>query len=202
MEHAPDELRKLLHAECTYRMREETMDELLALLTEMELKKNEVVVPYGKFDQSIYIVKSGILRYVYFDGLKEVTFGFALPGTLMISYYSFYKRETSFFQIEACSPSVVMKLSKADFDTLTEQSNDFAKWMLRLSAAQLWHYEKKLTVVNGSAKERFESLLKLRPEIIENVSLKTIASYIGITPPSLSRLKREFKKNLPQNPES
>jgi CRP-like cAMP-binding protein len=189
-----NELRELLHAECTYRMKEETMDEFTGLMTEIELKDKEILVPYGKFDNNIYIVREGILRYVYFDGDKEVTFGFALPGTLMISYYSFYKRESSFFQIEACCHSSVMKVAKADFDELTERSNDFALWMLRLSAAQLWHYEQKLAVLNGEAGERLESLFKNRPEIIENVSSRILASYIGIIPSSLSRLKRQIIK--------
>jgi CRP-like cAMP-binding protein len=194
MERQSDEFRKLLHAECTYRMKEETMDEFIGLMSEMELKNKEVLVPYGKLDNNVYIVRSGILRYAYFDGAKEVTFGFALPGTVMISYYAFYKHEPSFFQIEACCPSSVMKISKAAFDSLTERSNDFALWMLRLSASQLWLYEKKLAVVNGEAKDRFESLLRLRPEIIDTVSSRILASYIGIIPSSLSRLKRQFKK--------
>lgn len=192
------ELKEHLHAECTYRMSDETMDMFVGLMSELPLKNKDALVPYGKFDQNIYIVKSGILRYAYFDGLKEVTFGFALPGTLIISYYSFYKREPSFFQIESCGTSVVMKVTKTDFDRLTEQSGDFAKWMLRLSAAQLWHYEKKLAVVNGSAKERFISLMQKRPEIFETVQLSVIASYIGITPTYLSKMKRQFKANSPK----
>lgn len=190
------ELKALLHEECTFRMSDGTMDRFVGLMFETEVRNREALIPYGKFDNNIYVVKEGIFRYAYFDGLKEVTFGFALPGTLMISYYSFYRREPSFFQIEACGNSVAMKITKADFDRLTDESNDFAKWMLRLQSAQLWHYEKKLAVVNGEAKERFISLLQKRPEVIENVPMKIIASYIGITPPSLSRLKREFKKKI------
>jgi CRP-like cAMP-binding protein len=189
-----NELKELLNGECTYRMKDETMDRFVELMSGMELKDKEVLVPYGRFDSNIYIVREGIFRYVYFDGTKEVTFGFALPGTLMISYYSFYKHESSFFQIEACCRSSVMKISKADFDELTERSNDFARWMLRLSAAQLWHYEQKLAVVNGGAGERLEALFKKRPEIIENVSSRILATYIGIIPSSLSRLKRQLMK--------
>jgi hypothetical protein len=49
-----------------------------------------------------------------------------------------------------------------------------------------------MAVLNGTATERFEALLKNRPEILKNVSSKVIASYIGVTPTSLSRLKREL----------
>ncbi len=193
-----DELKQHLHAECTYRMSDETMDEFVGLMSEIELKDKEVLMPYGKIDTNIYIVKEGILRYAYFDGLKEATFGFALPGTLMISYYPFYKNEPSFFQIEACGKASVMKISKSSYDELTLRSNDFSQWVIRLSVAQLWHYEQKLAVVNGDSRERLESLFKNRPEIIENVSSRILASYIGIIPSSLSRLKRQLMKKPPR----
>ena len=186
-------VRKNLHAECSYRMKEETMDRFLALVTEqIELKDGEPLIPYGKFDDNVYILRSGIARSIYFDGSKEVTYSFALPGTIMISYYPFYMRDTSYFQIEACCDSVILKITKKDFFELTEQSNDFAQWVIWLLVAQLWIYEKKLSVVNGNARERFESLIKNRPEIMENVPFKTIASYIGITPEYYSRLKKRF----------
>jgi CRP-like cAMP-binding protein len=184
-------LKKQLNAECSYRMKDETMDKFIALMTEqIELKENEPLIPYGKFDDNVYILRSGITRSIYFDGTKEITYSFALPGTIMISYYPFYVRESSFFQIEACCDSVVMKITKRRFFELIEQSNDFAQWVIWLSMAQLWIYEKKLLIVNGDAQERFESLIKNRPEIIEKVSAKVIASYIGITPQYFSRMKR------------
>ncbi len=189
-------LRKQLNAECSYSMEDETMDRFIALMTEVELKAGEALIPYGKFDDNVYILKDGIMRTIYFDGLKEITYSFALPGTMMISYYSYYMRSPSFFQLEACCDSVMMKVTKREFVELIRQSNDFAQWIIWLSTAQLWIYEKKLSVVNGDAKERFESLLKNRPEIIEKVSAKIIASYIGITPQYFSKLKRQcFRKS-------
>jgi CRP-like cAMP-binding protein len=188
-------LRKQLNLECDYRMADETMDRFLGLMTEVQFKNNEPVVPYGKLDNNIYIVKSGITRFVYFDGLKEMTFGFSLPGTVVISYHSYYLREPSFFQVESCGKSTLMKISRTDFDNLIKESTDFAQWMLRLSSAQICQFEMKLAVINGSAKERFKALLNKRPAIIENVSSKVIASYIGVTPTYLSKLKRQFMPN-------
>jgi CRP-like cAMP-binding protein len=190
-------LRKLLDAECRYRMKDETMDRFLGLMTEqVELKEGEPLIPYGKFDNNVYVLKSGIIRSVYFNGCKEITYSFSSPGTVMISYYPFYMREPSFLQREACCESVAMKIRNADLVGLTEQSSDFAQWMLWISTAQLWLYEKKLSVVNGDAKERFCALIKNRPEIVKNVSSRIIASYIGITPEYLCRLKKRFMPEL------
>ena len=185
-----EDLRKLLNAECSYKMADETMDGFLDMMTEVELKQNEALIPYGKFDDSVYVVKSGIMRFAYFDGMKEVTFGFSSPGTVIISYYPFYRREPSFFQIEACGESVVMKIPKSKVVELIGQSNDFAQWMFWISTSQLWLNERKLEVLNGDATERFESLVKIRPKLLDEVSSKIIASYVGVTPQYLSKLKR------------
>lgn len=185
------DLKKLLDLECDYRMEDKTMDEFVSLMSEVRLKNGEALISYGQFDDNVYIVKQGLMRSVYFDGLKEITFGFCAPGTLFIQYHSYYNRMPSFFQYESCGNSTIMKVLKSDFDALLESSHDFLKWMYRMQAAQSWFYEMKLSVINGTAEERFDSLVRNRPEIIEKVSSKVIASYLGITPSSLSRLKRK-----------
>ena len=188
-----DDLKKLLHEECSYRVQPETLDRFVELMSEqIDLRDGEPLIPYGKLDTNVYIVRSGILRGAYFDGLKELTFAFAMPGTVIIPYHSFSRREPSFFQFEACCDSVVMKVQGEKFIELTRTSNDFAQWMLWMSIGQLWFYEMKLAIVNGDAAERFESLMKNRPEIVEKVSSRIIASYIGITPQYLSKLKSDF----------
>lgn len=188
-------LKRQLNDECSYRLEDGTMEKFLESLTEMpELKQGEALIPYGKFDDNIYVLKSGIIRSVYFDGEQERTFALALAGTVMISYYSFYMRKPTFFQLEACCDgTVAMKIPKEKFLALIQQSNDFAQWILWMSVGQLWFYERKLSVVNGNAREKFESLMSNRPEIVEKVQMKIIASYIGITPQYLSKLKRQYK---------
>ncbi len=182
-------LKKSINADCDYRMRDETMDAFLGLMTEIHLKNNEPLIPYGKVDNNAYMIKDGVIRLAYFDGLTEKTFAFATAGTLLLSYHSFQKGMPSSFQYESCGESVVMKVPRVKFDELLKQSDDFKNWFLKISLEQLWHWEMKMTVISGSSEERFESLMTNRPEIIERVPLKTIASYIGISPQWLSTIK-------------
>lgn len=190
-----DTLKQLLYDEGQYKMADELLDDFLDAMTEeIHLKNNEPLIPYGKFDNNVYVLSSGIVRVCYFDGDKEKTFGFASPGTIIISYHSFFMRQPSFFQFESCGESVVMKVSKKDFDALIDRSHDFTKWILSLSSGQLYINEYKYSVINGLAKERFVALMKNRPEIMARVPLKTIASYLGVTPAYLSRLKKTFQK--------
>ena len=93
-----------------------------------------------------------------------------------------YKRQT------------VVRITRQRYDTLTAQSHDFARWALQMAHGQLFFFEMKNSVINGDAKERFLSLVKNRPEIMEKVPLKFVASYLGITQSYLSRLKKAVMK--------
>jgi CRP-like cAMP-binding protein len=171
-------------------MRDDTMDMFLGAMTEIKLKPYETLIDYGSLDSNIYIIKSGIIRVAYFNGFKEMTYSFGTPGTMNISHYAYFMNDPSFFKFEACCNSVVMKISRTDFLRLARKSHDFAQWVMSMFSGQLWAYEKKLQVVNGDAKERFEALIKNRPEIVEKVPMKYISSYIGVTPQYLCKLKR------------
>ncbi len=188
-----EELKQLLYDECMYKMPDEVLDRFLNVMSEVRLKDKEALIPYGKIDNSLYIQKSGIIRFCYFDGDVEKTYGFALPGTVMISYHSFHMHKPSFFQLESCGESVVCRVSKKDVDSLIDSSHEFAKWIISLSMGQLYFVETKISLINGRAKERFMSMIKNRPEIINRVPMKIIASYLGVAPEYLYRLKKDIK---------
>jgi CRP-like cAMP-binding protein len=185
-------LKELLSNECAYQLPDGLMDEFLYSLTEVRLKPNEILIPYGRMDDNVYVVKSGIIRYCYYDGDREKTFAFALPGTMIIHYHCYSKRLPSFFQFEACGESTVMKLSKKEMEGFAARSHEFSRWMLNLSLEQLYGFEMKLALINGEAKDRFLALIQNRPEIMACVPLKVIASYLGITPQYLSQLRKAY----------
>lgn len=112
---------------------------------------------------------------------------------MIISYHSYYENKPSFFQIEACGDATVLKIPKKDVEGLIEQSHEFARWMLTMHMGQLYTYEKRHKLINGTAKERLEAIIMSYSVIIKNVQLQTIASYLGITPSYLSRLIKQYK---------
>ena len=85
-----EKLKELLANECSFRPSGKLLDELLAPAESIELKKNEVLIMSGRLDPNVYIVKSGVMRYSYMNGIREVTFAFALPGSVMIAMHSYY----------------------------------------------------------------------------------------------------------------
>lgn len=187
-------LKELLARECNYRLDETVMDMFLAGGKIVDLKPGEVLIHAGQYDPNVYIVKSGVIRHTYMDGENEKTATFALAPTMFMEYHCFYARELSFYQVEACCWSQVVKISKTHYDRMVAESHEFARWALSMADNQFYYYERKNSVINGDAKERFESLIINRPELIDSVPMKIIASYLGITPQYLSKLKNQQKK--------
>lgn len=189
-----ENLKELLSKECSYQLADAVMERFLAQMEEVSLKRGDVLTRTGELDTNIYIVKEGICAYTYMSGSNDRCWGFCLPGTMMYSLHSYYFRKPAFYQVEACCDSKVMKVSKAVFDKMISESHEFAQWQLSMVQCQLYYYEMKHSVINGNAHERFISLVKHRPEILEKVPMKTIASYLGITQQYLSNLKKEYYK--------
>jgi CRP-like cAMP-binding protein len=187
------EFKKLLREEAGgVKISDELFERLIGSTTEIHLKNKEVLITYGKVDTNLYILKSGVLRACYFVGDNEITYGFADPGSIAISYHAHFWHKPSVFQIESCGESTVLKITKQQLDELLNSSLEFARWLLAIRAGQLCFNEFKLTTIAGEAKERFRWMLQHRPNVLAVVPAKTIASYLGITQTHLSRLKKSL----------
>lgn len=187
---ALQELHGRLDNECDFKLSDDIMREFLACGTWRHYDFDEVITEAGKYDPNCYIVGSGIIRYIHFNGDKEVTGCFGTPGTLFMSYHSYLFREGSYYEVRACCPTDLLVISSECVNAFIEKSHLFTRWLLRMAFTQLYLFDKKNSVINGNAKERYEALVKNRPEIISKVPLKIIASYLEITPQYLSVLRR------------
>lgn len=150
----------------------------------------ESVIGYGKVDTNIYIVAEGILRAGYFDGNKEVTLAFTDIGTMFMSLHGYFAGKPAFIYYTACNKCLVKRISKEFFDSVIEDSPVFARWVYSVAIHQLYALERKVSLINGTVKERYLALIRNRPDIIKNVSMKVIASYLGVSPYYLCRLKK------------
>lgn len=188
------ELRLLINA-FPYKLSEENLDKLFSVMQEVHYSQDEIIVKEGEVNNNVYIAKEGVFRGFLFQGSKEVTLYFGIEGDIVASVFSFYRDEPSIVTIEACCDSIVMKVSKEDLNKLISESVEFANWALNVTLEQLYTIEKKRTIIVGDASERYFNLVKNRPELIQKVPLRTIASYLGITQQSLSRLRNpKYKK--------
>ncbi len=193
-----EELKRLLKEEVGFLPEGPGLDYALSHAEWMKVDAKYVVIEMGKICPDVFIVKDGIIRVWDFDGEKERTFGFGLPGTIFESKHSFVMHGPSYYQVETCCQSTILRIPEKEFWKTVENDHSFAIFMLHNAYGELYSHEfKESTVNNGTARERFEALLKYRPIILEKVPQKIIASYLGITSEYFSMLKRRYLLGQP-----
>lgn len=153
----------------------------------------DTVIGMDSYCPDVFIVRDGIVRFADIDNERERTFAFALPGTIFMSKYSFVMGKPSYYSVEACCDTELLRISNSDYWNLVGTYHELTLFMLHYAYGELYFQEyKNATVINGSARERYKKMLGDRPYIIEKVPQKIIASYLGITPEYFSKLKREY----------
>lgn len=185
---------ELLKQECGCKIADEVLAEFVQGGREVPLQPGQPLVNAGEFNNSIYVVEEGIIRFSDMNGDTERTFAFGQAGTMFMSKHSFVKGKPSYYQIDACCETVVLEIPAAHYWDMVARHHEFAVWALHMAHEELFYQEVKNVVINGNAKERFYSLLKNRPEILGRVQQKVIASYLGVTPQYLCLLKKKARQ--------
>lgn len=171
--------------------------DVLALLSHMEevhLKKREVIVNEGVKNTNLYLIRQGIWRGHYLKDGVDTTIWFASEGEAAFSVWGYVDNSYSQISIEAMSDSIAYCISGTKLNELYSTSIGLANLGRRLMEHQLLTTENwLLSAGSPRAKERYLTLIKETPELLQYVPLKYIASYLWITPQSLSRIRAGIK---------
>lgn len=160
------------------------------VLIRREIAKGEIALNEGQTCREIVFVSKGMLRQFYYKNGKDVTEHFSYEGCIIICIESFLKQEPTRLMVEALEPSVVYMFPYEKVQKLIEQSweiNTFYRKILEYSLivsqikADSWRFE--------TARERYNLLMEYHPEIIKRAALSHIASYLLMTPETLSRVR-------------
>lgn len=156
----------------------------------MVLAKHDHLIQEGKVCRHLYFLEAGALRGFYHAEEKEVTHWFAFEHDFVTSFHSFITQQAAVENIQAMESSVLWKISK---EKLTELMNRFHEVERLVRTTYETYYlrleERFVNAQFKSATERYEQLLQQSPHILERVSLGYIASYLGISPETLSRIR-------------
>lgn len=185
-----DRMKQLLREECDRSFNDEVMDALLDNGIVRKLERGEALIHAGVVDPDVYFILDGITRHWYWNGDREKTAFFSQAGTMLVSYHSFFFNKESFYSIEACCPTRVVCIKKEVHDRFINEYHDFSNWCLNMAQCQIFFFEMKSRIISGTAKDRYISFLKNRPDILNQVQLRVIASYLDVTPQYLSKLRK------------
>lgn len=153
-------------------------------------KKGELLAKEGQYsDELFYIAKGGARAYYLHDG-KIVTDWFAFENDFISSIVSFFLDVPGQHQIEMLEDTVMLVLKRDDVELLCEKHHDFERLgRLSVTKTMMQLQQRIVSIQFKSSKERYDSLLKKYPSIEQRAPLGDIASYLGITQETLSRIR-------------
>ena len=172
-------------------------DEILAVETAFEpvlFPKNRIIEEAGAVPKYLYFVVAGFVRLFYYDEQgNEITSHINCPPGFITSYFSFVQQTKAQDNVECVTECELLRISKASLDALFEQSEHLKNFSIAIFQESLAYNEKRANeLATLSAKQRYRALLAKSPEILHHVPLQYIASFLGIKPESLSRIRKKI----------
>lgn len=156
----------------------------------LELEKKSTLLKEGGYCQHFYFIKSGLVRSYYYQGGKERTYWLYPENEFFTSWYSFYGHHPSFEYFETLEDSLVYAISRNDFIKLQKEHPHFQSFAQTFAEQQLVGADFiNRNFADLAAKERYDYLLTLIPNIEQRVSLGYIASLLGMSQETLSRIR-------------
>ncbi|HET6225883.1 MAG TPA: Crp/Fnr family transcriptional regulator [Bacteroidia bacterium] len=165
-------------------------------IVQRTISKGEYVLRKGDTCKQVFYVEKGLLRFYSIDHFgKEHIIQFAPEGWFISDRSSIYFNEPSEYYIDAIEESTVVTMDDQFVCTLSEMSPSFTKYNDQLLQKHIRHLQKRINLLIGAtAEERYLDFIKSYPDLTQRVPQWMIASYLGITPESLSRVRKELVK--------
>lgn len=165
-------------------------DKLRHIFVRQEFPAKTMLLQQGQISKTMFFIEKGCLRtWINNDG-KEITTQFFFEGDSVSSIESFRTNQPSFYNIESLESCILQTVSQSDFQFLIENTPGFKKEMEEHLFRRLFQSQQFLySLLKNNPQKRYEELLKQHPHIVQRVPQHYIASYLGITSVSLSRIR-------------
>lgn len=162
-------------------------------LIRKSFKKGEIILENGQVETYLSFLSDGIVRFNIPKEDHDLTFGFIFTGNFFSAYDSFLTQTPVSYNTEAITNCIIYQISRDDLEQVYAETKVGNK-MGRLAAEQLFLFKmrRELSLLDETATERYLKLFNERPELIRKIPQKYIASYIGVRPQSLSRIRRSI----------
>lgn len=160
-------------------------------------EKKDLLTNKGDVEQYVYFILSGIVRHFFVRDEREVCVDFGFEKNLVSSYSSFVTRKPSEISLQALTNVKAFRMHYDHIEAiyaLSKKHEHFGRVIAeRLFAHRL---QREMMLLSMSAEEKYRHLLSKRPELIRKIPVKDIASYLGIHPESLSRIRSKMNSTI------
>ncbi len=158
--------------------------------------KNRIIEEENKIPAYLYFVVSGFLRLFHYNEKgEEVTTHINCPPGFITSYLNFINRTKATENLECITDCTLLRISKLNLEKLIAESATFKDFSILVFQQSLSYNEKRAReLATLSAEQRYIKLIKEFPEILHYVPVQYIASFLGMNPKSLSRIRKQLIK--------
>lgn len=157
------------------------------------VEKGHVLLREKMVSDYIYFIDKGIARIFYFKNDKEVTEWIAMDHQFFLSITSFFQRSPSHLSIHTLEPACIYGIHHSDLMSLADQYHEIERLLRKMVTSSLILSQIRMDSIQfETAQQRYERLLKTHPEIIQRVPLMYIASFLGVTLETLSRIRSAY----------
>ncbi len=165
-----------------------------AQFTVKSIEKSDYIITMGRISTDYYFLEEGLIRSFAIDVKgDEITTNFYFEGQLVFEPASFFTKTPSKEYFQALTDCTVWYLSFAQLNELFHNVPEFREFgRSRLAGGLAQLKTRMLSMITETAEQRYAQLLQTKPQILQQVPLKYIATYLGITDTSLSRVRKEY----------
>ena len=169
------------------------LKEFYHFFKQQEIPAKTILLQEGQISKTMFFIEKGCLRtWINNDG-KEITTQFFFEGDGVSSIESFRTNQPSFYSIESLEPCILKTLSQKDFKIILESSPELRKKLEDHLFRRLFQSQQLLySFLKNNPQKRYEELIENYPHIVQRVPQHYIASYLGITSVSLSRIRNRL----------
>jgi len=154
------------------------------------LSKGDYVVRQGQVEQSLYLIVSGAVRVFHVTEFEEQTIRFGYQGSMITSLSSFITGKPSELYMEALRKTTLRVVSRRKlFEVVNENPENQSSYIMLLEGLIVQQMEREVDLLTESPTKRLQRVLDRSPNLFQEIPLKYIASYLRMTPETLSRIR-------------
>lgn len=167
------------------------INEFISLSTISTIKKGDFFIKQDEICTTLSFVNFGIFRSFYYSNNdEEITYCFTFPNTLLVAYSSFITQNKSEENLQALTDSEIISISKNTLENLAKSNNKWLNFLKIIAEKEYVELEKWIfNHQKSNAQKRYVDLIHSNPQIVQQIPLHYIASYLGITQRHLSRIR-------------
>ncbi len=173
-------------------MTHEELDTLESILVPRKYAKGEMILKEGEVCESIYYIDKGLIRQFYYKNDKELTEHIGSDGEIFMCIESLFKEEPTKLQVEALEPTIVYLIPKHRLEQVALHNVNIQILYRKILEESLIISQVHADLLRfETAQNRYQRLCKMKPQVVLRAPLVYIASYLQMTPETLSRVRAQ-----------